>query len=109
MRMSGEAMGKAAAATLVLLVLAGALMVASWKDQRERDLLSSGTCTLVMEALYTPPPVGHTSCHGDQSRSCTTWYSQADPYLRKLWRCPDPEREGVEVEFWRRSAERRMW
>ncbi len=108
MRMSQEAMGHAAAGAVGLLVLVGLMMLGFQRDKRERELLASGTCTLLMEALYTPPPVAHTSC-GAEGRNCTTSFSQADPYMRSLWRCPDPERAGAEVEFWRRSAERRMW
>lgn len=91
---------------LALVTIAGVWL--AWaQDQRQRNLLDSGTCTAVIEALYTPPPRAHSSCSGDSgSQSCTTWYSQPDPYLRTLWRCPDPDRDGARVEFWRRSSER---
>lgn len=74
-------------------------------DREERALIKGGHCTKVMEALYTPPPSAHSSCHGDgASRYCSTRYSQRDPYLRSLWRCVDPE-DGRAHEFWRRTSE----
>lgn len=90
---------------LVIMVVVGG--IAYLRDRYERALLAGGGCTAVIEALYTPPPRAHSSCSGDSgSQSCTTWYSQPDPYLRTLWRCPDPDHAGARVEFWRRSAER---
>lgn len=106
--MNGD-LGKLVGGAVAALIAVGTLMLAIRQDRYERALLAGGDCTLVLETLYTPPPVAHTTCVGEQSRSCTTWYSQPDPYLRSLWRCPDPERAGAQVEFWRRSAERGTW
>lgn len=79
------------------------LTISAINDRRDRALLAGGHCTKIAEALHTPPPVAHTSCSGgDGSQSCTTWYSQREPYMRSLWRCLD---EGHPREFWRRTAE----
>lgn len=95
---------------MVGILIVGTLVAAWTQDRRQRALLASGRCIQLVEALYTPPPRAHTSCYGDgTSQSCSTWYSQPDPYLRTLWRCPDPDRDGRQVEFWRRTAERGMW
>lgn len=76
------------------------------QDRHERELVASGQCERVTETLFTPPPVAHSSCYGDEaSRSCTTWYTQADPYLRTLWRCREVAETDKIVEFWRRSSE----
>lgn len=90
------------------LVFVGAVTSAVIVDRHERDLIASGHCQKVLEALYTPPPSAHTSCYGaGNGPPCSTWYSQPDPYLRSLWHCTDPERDGRGLEFWRRTAEER--
>lgn len=95
---------------LAVTVAIGVGALAITKDRYERALLAAGGCTAVMETLYSPPRQAHSSCSGDTgSQTCTTWYSSPDPYLRTLWRCPDPARDGARVEFWRRSAERGAW
>ncbi len=105
-----DGLGKLAGGTLAALIVGGSLVLAIRQDRYERALLAAGDCALILEALYTPPPRAHTSCHGDgTSQSCSTWYIQPDPYMRSLWRCPDPKRAGAQVEFWRRSAERGTW
>lgn len=87
-------------------VLAGVSVMAFLDNRHEMELIAGGHCQKVMEALYTPPPRAHTSCSGEgSSQYCSTWYSQADPYMRSLWRCTDPSREGRGVEFWRRTSE----
>lgn len=89
-----------------LVVTVVGLTLAYINDRRQRELLARGDCAKVTEALYTPPPVARTSCSGqDGSHSCTTWYQQADPYMRSLWRCTDPAEGGKASEFWRRTAE----
>lgn len=76
------------------------------QDRHQRALVDAGHCTKIAEALYTPPPTGHMSCHGaGDSRYCTTRYHQPDPYMRSLWRCADPAEAGRVSEFWRRTAE----
>lgn len=87
---------------IVALLGIGALAVSI--DREERALILGGHCTKIMEALYTPPPRAHRTCHGDQGQYCSTWFSQPDPYLRSLWRCIDPE-DGRAHEFWRRTSE----
>ncbi len=92
----------ALAAGIVVISVAAAVM----RDRHERALLDGGNCTKVTEALYTPPPSAHTHCSGEgAAQSCHTSYTQADPYMRSLWRCTDPERDNRTVEFWRRTAE----
>jgi hypothetical protein len=87
-------------------VIVGIGAMAIIEDQRERELIAGGHCQKVMEALYTPPPRAQSSCSGDgSSQNCSTWYSQSDSYMRSLWRCADPSREGQGVEFWRPTAE----
>lgn len=87
-------------------VLVGISAMAVLQDRHERELIAGGHCQKVMEALYSPPPSAHTSCSGEgSSRYCSTSYSQGDSYMRSLWRCTDPSREGRGVEFWRATAE----
>lgn len=97
---------KGLAPTAVVLAIAIGAAAGILRDRYERALLASGNCEFVMEVLHTPAPEHHTSCYGTPPTSCSTWSSQPDPYLRSLWRCPDPDRDGARVEFWRRSAER---
>lgn len=88
-----------------IAIFVGLMAFAMTVDREERALIKGGHCTKVMEALYTPPPSAHTSCHGNgASQHCSTRYSQRDPYLRSLWRCVDPE-DGRAHEFWRRTSE----
>ena len=88
------------------IVLVGVSVMAIQENRHERELIAGGHCQKVMEALYTPPPRAHTSCSGEGStRYCSTWYSQGDPYMRSLWRCADPSRDGRGVEFWRATSE----
>lgn len=88
----------------------GAVILLVWlvlwyvQDRYERRLLAAGQCDKIMEALYTPPPRATTWC-SDDGTSCRTHYYQADPYMRSLWRCVDPGRDGARVEFWRRTSE----
>lgn len=97
---------KGLAASVGVLAIAIGVAAGILRDRYERALLAGGSCELVMEVLHTPAPEYHTSCYGNPPTSCNTWSSQPDPYLRSLWRCPDPARDGARVEFWRRSAER---
>lgn len=98
---------KSIGAAIGLTITVGTIGDAIMQDRHERALLASGKCQAVAESLYTPPPSAHTSCCGDaDSRSCSTYYTQPDPYLRTLWRCPDSDKGGALVEFWRRSTER---
>ena len=86
---------------LCLCVMLG--MWAIQQDRHERALVAGGHCVKITEALYTPPPSAHSSCYGDGAyRSCSTRYSQADPYMRSLWRCQDDDDTR---EFWRRTSE----
>lgn len=92
------------AAGLVALVGLGTMLVMA--DRHERALVAGGHCTKITEALYTPPPSARSSCYGEgASQTCTTRYYQADPYMRSLWRCTDPEDGGRASEFWRRTTE----
>lgn len=76
------------------------------QERQQRALIADGHCTKVMEALYSPPPRAHSSCYGDgASRYCSTYYTQADPYMRSLWRCRSPEADARPKEFWRATAE----
>lgn len=94
--------GGAVVATLCVVLMVWLFQL----DRHERALVAGGHCSKITETLYTPPPTGRTSCHGDGARQyCTTRYDQPDPYMRSLWRCMDPERDGRRVEFWRRTAE----
>jgi len=104
-----DGLGKLVGGTVAGLVAVGSIVVAVRQDSYERALLAGGDCALIMEALYTPPPTGTTICSSYDPPICTTSFFQPDPYMRSLWRCPDPERDGAQVEFWRRSAERGMW
>lgn len=85
------------------------LMLLFWaveQDRHEQQLVADGYCSKITETLYTPPPRASTHCYGpDGSRWCSTSYSQPDPYMRSLWRCRDPEKQGQRVEFWRRTSE----
>ena len=104
--MTDEGLGKLVGGAAAALIAGVTIALATWQDRFQRDLLATGNCRAVMEVLYTPPRQAHSSCSGDAgSQTCTTRYSSPDPYLRTLWRCPDPARDGAWVEFWRRSAE----
>ena len=92
-------------ATGGLVLTAGVVGLAITIDRHERDLIKGGHCRAVTEVLYTPPPTATTSCYGSNPPICSTHFIQADPYFRTLWRCHDPEREGREMEFWRRSRD----
>ena len=87
-------------------VMLGLTTAVVMQDRHERALVASGQCEKLREELFAPAPVAHSSCHGDPSfQSCTTYFTQADPYLRSLWRCKDPEARSGVAEFWRRTAE----
>lgn len=102
MNVDPKLLGGAVGATILVGVSAMAVL----QNRHERELIAGGHCEKVLEALYTPPPSAHTSCSGeDSSQYCSTRYSQGDPYMRSLWRCADPSREGRGVEFWRRTSE----
>jgi hypothetical protein len=75
------------------------------QNRHERELIAGGQCQKVMEALYTPPLHATTSCSSTNPPICSTSVYQADPYMRSLWRCTDPSRDGQGVEFWRATAE----
>jgi hypothetical protein len=93
-------------AAIGLTITVGTIGYAIMQDRHERALLASGKCQAVAESLYTPAPTAHTSCYGPtESRRCSTYFTQPDPYFRTLWRCADPETSGALVEFWRRSTE----
>lgn len=105
MREDGMARMITGGAVAVLTI--GTVTVGLWLDRSQRALIDGGHCQQVMEVLYTPPPVATTQCYGEGSGPpCSTFYSQADPYLRTLWRCANPNPGGDDIEFWRRSAER---
>lgn len=94
--------GKAAAAVIAIAAVVWGLL----QDRHERALVAGGHCTKITEALYSPPPSARSSCYGEgASQTCTTHYYQADPYMRSLWRCADPEGGGRVREFWRRTTE----
>lgn len=98
LKLAGGAVG---AGLIVAAVIGGVV-----NDQKQRTLVASGVCTKLTEAIYTPPPSAHSSCHGEgPSQSCSTYYTQSDPYLRSLWRCPKDGDQGGVVEFWRRTTE----
>lgn len=102
MQLDPKLLGGAVGAT----VLVGVSAMAILENRHERELIAGGHCQKILEALYTPPHRAHSSCYGDgPDRVCSTWYTQPDPYMRSLWRCADPSREGSGVEFWRRTAE----
>lgn len=89
-----------------LTVLIGIGTMAVIESRHQRELIDGGHCQKVMEALYTPPPTITTTCSPvGTSRICNSSYYQAPPYMRSLWRCTDPSRDGQGVEFWRRTAE----
>ena len=96
---------KPIAATVGAALTIGTIGLAISADRHERDLILSGHCRAVTEVLYTPPPTARTSCYGENPPTCSTYFYQADPYFRTLWRCKDPERDGKPVEFWRRSRD----
>lgn len=93
--------GGIAFAVMIMLVV-----LSIRQDRHERALIAAGVCETVTEALYVPPPVAHSSCHGEGAASyCTTYYTQSDPYLRTLWHCRDQDDAGRVSEFWRSSSE----
>lgn len=87
------------------LIVGGIGTIAVMENRHERELIDGGHCQKVMEALYTPPPTATTSCSGGNPPSCFTIFWQEDPYVRSLWRCADPSREGQVEEFWRATSE----
>jgi len=94
------------AIALVIILVCVVFAVGIKLDRHQRQLIASGNCHAVAEALYTPPPSAHTSCYGDAAtRHCSTYYNQPDPYLRTLYRCADPDKGGKLTEFWRRSTD----
>lgn len=101
MRLRVEHIG-AAAATFIFV---GVFCMALREHGRRDAMVKSGLCKAVTEQLYTPPPSSHTSCYGDEKyRHCNTYFTQSDPYLRTLWRCPEPDTLGESTEFWRRTS-----
>lgn len=95
-------LGGAVGVTAILGI--GAMTVL--QNQHERELIAGGHCQKVLEALYTPPPTITTTCSPvGSSQICNSSYYQSPPYMRSLWRCADPGREGKGIEFWRSTAE----
>lgn len=93
--------------SVVLVLVFVAIVVAATiiQNRKQVQLISNGFCKVVTEALYTPPPVAHSTCTGgiNTTQHCQTYYTQSDPYMRTLWRCADPKRGDKVSEFWRRS------
>lgn len=99
-------LAKMMAGTLIVSLTGGIAVFAVLQSRHQLELIRGGHCRKIMEALYTPPPQAHSSCYGEgATRYCSTYYTQADPYMRSLWRCTDPERHDHPTEFWRRTAE----
>ncbi len=84
-------------AAVVLLVVV--LIISSVREnKRQKELIASGLCEAITEALYQPPPT-YTCVSRNKDGIClvqTPIYHS--PYMRTLWRC-----EG-ERDFWRRSG-----
>jgi len=74
------------------------LVVASvHRNNFEKELIASGICEPITEALYQPPPT-YTCVSRNADGICTMQTPiYSSPYMRTLWRC-----EGHD-DFWRRS------
>lgn len=84
-----------AGAILLVIVLVVASII---EDRRQKQLIESGLCEAVTEALYQPPPT-YTCVNRNSDGICLTQVPiYHSPYMRTLWRC-----EG-EQDFWRRSG-----
>ncbi len=101
MTLDPKLLGGAVGAT----VLVGISAMAVLESRHQRELIAGGHCQKILEALYTPPPQARTSCSSTNPPVCSTSIWQGDSYMRSLWRCTDPSREGRGVEFWRATAE----
>lgn len=104
--MMEDRLAKALAGTLIVALTGGIAVFAVMQSRHQLELIRGGHCRKIMEALYTPPPQAHSSCYGEgATRHCSTYYTQADPFMRSLWRCVDPDRPDLPTEFWRQTAE----
>jgi hypothetical protein len=73
------------------------ITVAVKNDMRQGELIRSGACDAVREALYTPS--GYMQCmvyNKDGTCMVQQWVQPAS-YMRTLWQCPDET-------FWRASG-----
>lgn len=81
----------------VLLIIA--IVAASINEnRRQKELIASGLCNAITEALYQPPPTYTCVSRNSEGVCLVTAPIHHAPYMRTLWRC-----EG-EKDFWRRSG-----
>lgn len=64
---------------------------------RQGELVRSGACEAVQEALYTPSGYMRCMAYNDKGVCTFQMWVQPSPYMRTLWQCPDES-------FWRRSG-----